>query len=292
MTTYGPETTSDEVLEGVDLTGKVVVVTGASSGLGLDAARAMAAHGAEVVMAVRDPIGAAAAAETVGPNGHLVELDLASLGQVRTAAAAITERWPRIDVVVNNAGVMSTPPGRTAEGFDLQLGVNHLGHFLLTALLAPALGPSARIVNTTSLGHMVSGMRWDDPHFRVSDYEKWQAYGQSKTANILFTLGLAQRGYTAYAVHPGMIMTELYRHLSTEELAGMHSRSSGYEPGLKTVPQGSATLVWAATADGIPSGSYLADCQIGEAAAHATDPADAERLWRWSEEQVGQTFGS
>src|SRR5439155_3275371 len=177
--TYGPDTTADEVLDGIDLVGDVVVVTGASGGLGEEASRALAARGAEVAMAVRDPAKAAAARDTVGPNGHLVTLDLASLDRVRAGAAAILERCPRIDVLVNNAGVMATPEDRTAQGFELQLGTNHLGHFLLTALLAPALGEGSRIVNVTSLGHMISGIHWDDPHYRARAYNKWEAYGQS-----------------------------------------------------------------------------------------------------------------
>ncbi len=285
---YGPQTTTDEVLEGVDLTGKVVVVTGASSGLGVETARALAVHGAQVAMAVRDPakgIGAVDALEE-----QLVTLDLASLDSVRSGAAAIVDRWPRVDVLVNNAGVMAVPEGRTTDGFELQLGTNHLGHFLLTARLAEALGEGSRIVNVSSRGHMVSGMHWDDPHYRRRPYNKWEAYGQSKTANILFTLGLAQRRRTAYAVHPGMIGTDLYRYLPPDERAAVESRPAGSESTTKTVPQGAATIVWAATAVGIPSGSYLADCQIAQAAPHATQPDEVERLWTWSEEQVGQPF--
>jgi NAD(P)-dependent dehydrogenase (short-subunit alcohol dehydrogenase family) len=288
---YGPQTTTDEVLEGLDLSGKVVVVTGASSGLGIETARALAAHGAEVVMAVRDPARAAGALDTVGPNGHLVTLDLASLDAVRTGAVAILESCPRVDVLVNNAGVMATPEERTADGFDLQLGTNHLGHFLLTALLAPALAAGSRVVNVTSRGHFISGMHWDDPHYRTRPYNKWEAYGQSKTANVLFTRGLAQRGRTAYAVHPGMIVSGLYRYLPDDERAAViDERPAGAEQTVKTVEQGAATSVWGATADGIPSGSYLADCQVAEAAPHATDPDEVERFWVWSEEEVLQTF--
>jgi NAD(P)-dependent dehydrogenase (short-subunit alcohol dehydrogenase family) len=289
---FGAETTTDEVLEGVDLDGKVVVVTGASAGLGTETSRALAAHGATIAMAVRNPEKGRDAAAAVGTNAGLVTLDLASLDGVRAGAAAILDGWPRIDVLINNAGVMATPQERTADGFDLQLGTNHLGHFLLTALLVPALGNDSRIVNVTSLGHMVSGMDWDDPQYRTRPYNKWQAYGQSKTANILFTIGLAERGRTAYAVHPGRIEeTDLYRHLDEEELEAS-SRASASRSSAKTIPQGAATIVWAATADAIPSGSYLADCQVAEAAPHATDPAEVERLWAWSEEQVGQAFPS
>jgi NAD(P)-dependent dehydrogenase (short-subunit alcohol dehydrogenase family) len=186
---------------------------------------------------------------------------------------------------------MATPEGRTADGFELQLGTNHLGHFLFTALLAPAFERDTRVVNVSSRGHLGSGMVWDDPHYRTREYNKWQSYGQSKTANILFTLGLAQRGVTAYAVHPGMIVTDLYRHLPDEERIALENRPASSDgTATKTVSQGAATIVWAATADGIPSGSYLADCAVAEAAPHATDPEDVARLWTWSEEQVGETF--
>ena len=293
---FGPTSTTDDVLSGVDLTGRVAVVTGAAVGLGLETARALAGRGAQVAMTVRDPAKGDVARETVGPNGELVTLDLASLDSVRAGAAAVLERWADIDLLVNNAGVMATPAGLTADGFELQLGTNHLGHFLFTALLAPALrdpakGDGARIVNVSSRGHLGSGIDWDDPHYRTREYNKWQAYGQSKTANILFTRGLAQRGFTAYAVHPGMIVTDLYRYLPDEERAAVENRPASSDgTATKTVPQGAATIVWAATAHGIPSGSYLADCAVAEAAPHATDDDDVARLWAWSEEQVGQTF--
>jgi NAD(P)-dependent dehydrogenase (short-subunit alcohol dehydrogenase family) len=286
----GETATTDEVLDGVDLSGRVVVITGASSGLGLETARAVAAHNADVVLTVRDATKGAAALDIVGERGHLVALDLTSLASVRAAATEIRDGWPSIDVLVNNAGVMATPEGRTDEGFELQLGVNHLAHFLLTALLAPSMDAEARVVNVSSLGHLVSGMLWDDPHYRTRPYNKWEAYGQSKTANILFTLGLAKRGRIAYAVHPGSVGTDLFRYLPDDERAAIVGPARATGGGTKTIAQGAATAVWAATADGIPSGSYLADCAVAEALPHATDPDEAERLWAWSEEQVGQSF--
>jgi NAD(P)-dependent dehydrogenase (short-subunit alcohol dehydrogenase family) len=167
------------------------------------------------------------------------------------------------------------------------MATNHLGHFLLTALLAPSFAPTARIVNTTSRGHMIAGINSHDPHFMTTPYDKWRAYGQSKTANILFTRGLAERGLDAYAVHPGAIDTGLTRHLEGEELEFVAHASAGES---KTLQQGAATLLWAATSVGIPSGSYLADCQIAEAAGHATAPEAVEALWAWSEQEVRQAF--
>jgi NAD(P)-dependent dehydrogenase (short-subunit alcohol dehydrogenase family) len=283
--------TADDVLDGVELDGKVVVVTGASGGLGREAVRAVSSRGAITVAAMRDPAKSGAGPDPVDGVAHVVPLDLASLASVRAAATAISGRWPHIDVLINNAGVMATLERRTADDFELQLGTNHLGHFLLTARLAPTLGASGRIVNVSSLGHMLTAMRWDDPHYRTRPYEKWEAYGQSKTANILFTVGLAQRGFDAYAVHPGTIATDLDRHLSPDERAFVEEASKDAGP-RKTPAQGVATILWAATATGLPPGSYLADCEVAEAAAHATDPADAERLWSWSEDQVHEPFPS
>ena len=292
--TFGAETTTDEVLAGVDLTGQVWVVTGATAGLGLEVARAAAAHGATVVGAVRDPgtEAARATAAAVGERGQVVAVDLTSLATVRAGAAAIVAAHPRIDVLVNNAGVMATPAGVTADGFELQLGTNHLGHFALTAALAGAFGPDTRVVNVSSRGHLVSGVDFDDPHFRTREYNKWVAYGQSKTANVLFTLGLAERGITAYAVHPGMIGTDLYRYLPDEERAMVEARPAGSEGTTKTIPQGAATILWAAVADGVPNGAYLADCAVEEASPHATDPEAVARLWAFSEAEVGEAWAS
>lgn len=290
--TFGADSTTDEVLAGVDLTGTVVVVTGATAGLGLETARVCAAHGATVVMAVRDP-GSAVAAEAaavVGGDHHLVACDLTALASVRAAAAAIAERWGRVDVLVDNAGVMATPPGTTADGFELQLGTNHLGHFALTALLAPALADDARVVVVSSLGHMVSGIDTADPHFRSRPYEKWQAYGQSKTANILFARGLAARGITAYSVHPGMVGTDLLRYLPAEERAAVEDRPATGPSAIRTVPVGAATIVWAIVAEGVPSGSYLADCAVAEPAPHAVDPEVQAWLWAFSEAETGIAF--
>ncbi|MBL7499058.1 SDR family NAD(P)-dependent oxidoreductase [Frankia sp. CNm7] len=267
-----------------------MAVTGASGGLGLETARALAARGAEVVLLVRDPARCGEALRVTGRSGQLITLDLATLEGVRAGAARLLERWPRIDVLVNNAGVMATPLGRTAQGFELQLGTNHLGHFLLTALVAPRLAADGRVVNVASRGHLVSGMNWDDPHYLGRPYRKWEAYGQSKTANILFTLGLARHGYSAYAVHPGMVATDLYRHLGEADQAAVQNRPAGSEATVKSIAQGAATIAWAATVEGVASGSYVADCAVTMAAPHATDPEAVERLWTWSQEQVRERF--
>jgi NAD(P)-dependent dehydrogenase (short-subunit alcohol dehydrogenase family) len=281
------QTTTAEVLAGVDLTGRTALVTGASAGLGVETVRALQSAGCEVVGAVRDVAKAKAAVDC-----DLVEVDLASLQSVRRGAAAAAERLPRIDLLVNNAGIMACPLMRTADGFEMQLGTNHLGHFAWTTALLGNLGPDARVVNLSSRGHFRSGMRWDDPHFTdAAGYDKWVAYGQSKTANILFSQGLVQRGFTSYALHPGVILTELGRHLTADDSGSLAKRL----PTFKTVPQGAATTVYACVADGLPNGAYLEDCavagpvnedQTAGVMPYAVDPDEAERLWQWSLEQT------
>jgi NAD(P)-dependent dehydrogenase (short-subunit alcohol dehydrogenase family) len=315
-TARGAHTTTDDLMAGVDCTGRGALVTGASGGLGLETARSLAAAGARVVLAARDAAKTAAAVRTIRervPAALLetLELDLASLASVRAAAARFLAGHERLDLLINNAGVMATPLARTADGFELQLGTNHLGHFLLTCLVAPALVAAApsRVVNLTSAGHMISDVRWDDPGFERDPYDKWVAYGQSKTANVLFTVELERRlgprGVHAYAVHPGMIMTDLGRHLTPEDVAALTKMAesaprpggggggSGGLPPFKSIPAGAATTVWAATAPDLAGrgGTYLADCAVSaEHAPWAVDPVAARRLWEMSERLVGQTL--
>jgi NAD(P)-dependent dehydrogenase (short-subunit alcohol dehydrogenase family) len=304
---YGEQTTTDEVLEGVDLSGKVAVVTGASTGLGLETSRALAAAGAHVVLAVRsDDKGEAslAAIREQLPEASLEYgiLDLASLDSVRAFATSTLASQPRIDLLVNNAGVMYTPFDRTAEGFEMQFGTNHLGHFLLTNLMLPALLAAApsRIVNLSSGGHMASDIIWDDPNYDERPYDKFESYGQSKTANILFSVELdrrlAPKGVRAYAVHPGMIVTDLGRHMTKDDMRALRDKAksspSGGLPAYKSIPAGAATSVWAATAPELAStgGVYLADCQVAAARDWALDPQSASRLWVLSEDLVGERF--
>ncbi|MBV9412514.1 MAG: SDR family NAD(P)-dependent oxidoreductase [Acidimicrobiia bacterium] len=308
---FGAETTTAEVLEGVDLSGKTAVVTGASAGLGIETSKSLASVGAHVVMAVRDADKGRDAAATIKeavPEASLElgSIDLASLDSVRAFATWLLDRHDRIDLLINNAGVMACPLGRTAEDFEMQLGTNHLGHFVLSTEVAPALlaAAPARVVNLSSRGHQRSDIHWDDPHYRQRLYDKWEAYGQSKTANCLFSVEFDRRyggrGVHAYAVHPGVIITELARHLTREDLEDLGSRSpSGAPMQFKPVEAGAATSVWAATSPELADvgGVYLEDCQVstevteprsaGGHTAWALDPASAKRLWEWSEEQVG-----
>ena len=304
------ETTTDEVIAGVDLSGKVAVVTGASTGLGQETARALASAGAQVVMAVRDldkGERAAAAIRERHPDAalELEQLDLTSFESCRSAATSIVARHPRIDLLINNAGVMFTPFERTADGFELQFGTNHLGHFVFTAGLIHALIAAApsRIVNLSSGGHGMSDVIWDDPNFERRPYDKFESYGQSKTANILFSVALDKRfgplGVHANAVHPGMILTELGRHMTREDMEALaeRGRSGGGMPQFKTVEQGAATSVWAAVSSDLEGrgGLYLADCEVTAAddpqlAPWATDEASAERLWVLSQDLTENAF--
>ncbi len=302
------ETTTDEVLAGVDLHGKVAIVTGASTGLGLETARALASVGAHVVLAGRDAARIGAAADTIRervPDAQLEPgaLDLTSLDSVREFAQWFAEDHDRLHLLINNAGVMYTPFEHTAEGFEMQFGTNHVGHFLLTNLLVPLLlaDPPSRVVNLSSGGHMGSDIVWDDINFERRDYDKFASYGQSKTANILFSVELDRRlgesGVHAYAVHPGMIATELGRHMTRDDFQALMDRAksspSGGMPVYKTVEQGAATSVWAATAPELDDqgGTYLADAEVTEDhAPWARDPESAARLWTLSEELVDQKF--
>ena len=306
---FGPTTTADEVIAGVDLSGKLALVTGGGAGLGAETAGALAAAGAGIVLGVRNVAKGEDAAENIrrrapGASVEVLELDLASLASVRGAAKQFLDRHDRLNLLINNAGVMATPFERTADGFELQLGTNHLGHFLLTNLVVPALlaGAPSRVVNVTSTGHHIGKPDFDDLNFERRDYEAWYAYGQSKSLNILFTIELerrlGRRGVHAYAAHPGAILTDLFRYMTPEAMeqyvarAEQTAKETG-QPATKTVESGAATAVFAATSPGLEQqgGSYLIDCAVNDTAAPwATDPDDARRLWELSEEMVGQQF--
>jgi NAD(P)-dependent dehydrogenase (short-subunit alcohol dehydrogenase family) len=238
------------------------------------------------------------------------------LASVRSFAAKVLDEHVVLNVLINNAGVMCTPFGRTADGFETQFGTNHLGHFVLTNLLVPALvgAGSARVVNLTSAGHGMGNVDFDDPNFERRPYDGWVAYGQSKTANILCALALDRRlcdhGVRAYAVHPGGIHTELGRYMTRADIDRLTARMKESDEGSggggflwKTIPQGAATTVWAATSPSLSGvgGCYCEDCSIGLPASpdrgvgggyqpYALDPDAAERLWLLSERLVGQHF--
>ena len=308
MSDQAPTTTTADVLRDVDLSGRTAVVTGGTTGLGLETARALAAAGARVVLTARTAEkGEAAVATIVGavPDASVEfgVLELGSLDSVRSFADELSAHLERLDVLVANAGIMMVPFGRTDDGFELQFGTNHLGHFLLVGRLLPLLvaGAPSRVVVLSSAGHFAAGVDLDDPNYERRDYAKMDAYGQSKSANVLFAAELDRRygplGVHAYSVHPGMVATELGRHFTRDdmaELAGRASTAGTKLPPLVQVDVGAATSVWAATAPELDDlgGSYTANTAVATPAPHASDPATAEALWNLSEELVGEAYPS
>ena len=316
--TFGATSTSDEVLRGIDLTQKTILVTGVSAGLGVETARALAAHGAQVIGAARDLSKAQAATEQVraqasrGGALRLVQLDLASLASVRRCANSLLAEGKPIDVIIANAGVMACPKSTTVDGFETQLGTNHLGHFVLVNRIASLLQPGSRLVNLSSAGHRFADVDLDDPNFEHSPYAEFIAYGRSKTANVLFAVEFDHRhkarGVRATALHPGVIHTELSRHMSPEVMQRLIADINANQPAgaapvsWKSIAQGAATSVWAAcVADAESIGArYCEDCHVAEVVTepglrwgvrpYALDPQRAQALWRKSEEWVGERF--
>ena len=313
--TFGAKTTTDDVLAGVDLSGKRVLVTGVSAGLGVETARALAAHGAEVTGAARDLGKAREATKAAGVRAiDLIELDLADLASVRRAADQLTAAGKPFDLVIANAGVMATPFGHTKDGFETQFGTNHLGHFVFVNRIASLFKPGARLVNLSSAGHRFSDVSLDDPNFERTEYAPFVAYGRSKTDNVLFAVEFDRRhkgkGVRAAAVHPGGIQTELGRYMTPEiiqqllkNIAATQAAAGGPQFEWKTIPQGAATSVWAgvvAEADAV-GGQYCEDCHVAHIVdsdaevregvrGYALDPDHAKALWAKSEELVGEVF--
>lgn len=308
---FGHDTTTAEVLEGIDLNGKLALVTGGSGGLGAETARALASKGARVVITARDvakgeEVARGIRASTGNDGIEVEELELGSLASIRAFADRFLARHDALQILVNNAGVMACPFGKTTDGFELQFGTNHLGHFLMTGLIAPALlrGVPARAVSVSSRGHQLSPVVFEDIHFERRPYDKWLAYGQSKTANALLAVELERRlgsrGVHAYAIHPGVILTDLARHMGPEDFELLQKRAPGGKLRTKSVEAGAATAVYAATAPELEGrgGLYLEDCGVAKVndaedaadgvRSYALDPAAAKRLWSTSEEMVGR----
>lgn len=323
-TSLGAASTTDDVLSSVNLKGKRILVTGVSAGLGVETARSLAAHGAQVVGTARDLTKADGATTQVrndaaanGGSFELVELDLANLNSVRACADGLLAKGEPFDVVIANAGVMATPFGHTADGFETQFGTNHLGHFVLVNRIASLMRTEGRLINVSSSGHRYSNVDLVDPNFERTPYEPFVAYGRSKTANILFAVAFDERhrdrGLRAAAVHPGGIKTELSRHIDPSHLQAIvdqinqHLAAEGKAPfQWKTIPQGAATSVWAgvvASADEI-GGRYCENCHVGKTVpddatitavsegvrGYALDAKNAKLLWKKSEELVGESF--
>lgn len=305
---FGLHTTADEVLAGIDLTGKLALVTGGYSGIGIEMVRSLARAGAEVLVPARRTDQAVEALDGI-PGVRVGAMDLADQASVAAYADTILAGGRHLDIVINSAGIMATPEEHVGPGWELQLATNHLGHYALINRLWPLLEGGSRVISVSSGGHQFSGIRWDDLAF-ADGYDKWLAYGQSKSANVLFAVHLdrlgAGYGVRAFSLHPGAILTPLGRHLRSEDMEALLTYGSDGKPLMpefKSPEAGAATAVWGATSpmlDGL-GGLYLEDCDVAPVAnpgervtgqalgvfPHAKDPAEAARLWAWSAEQTG-----
>jgi len=314
---FGPSSTASEVLAGIDLSGKAAIVTGGYSGIGTETTRALRAAGARVIVPARDTHKARQALN--GIDVELAAMDLASPSSIDAFAAGVVASGQPVHLLINSAGVMACPLTRDARGYELQFATNHLGHYQLAARLWPALllAQGARVIALSSLGHRYAPVDIDDANFERREYDRWVAYGQSKTANALFALALDARGKAhgvrAFSVHPGRIATDLARHMSVEELQKIGALDEHGQPvvdldrGMKSPAQGAATSVWAATSAQLDNlgGAYCEDCDIAALAPEeqttapgsasiasgvrpwAVDPLAAERLWTLSEKLTG-----
>lgn len=307
---YGMRTEAREALGGANLKGKVAIVTGGYSGLGLETTKALAGAGATVVVPARTPEKARAALAGIA-NVEQASLDLADPASIDAFAEAFLGSKRKIDILINNAAIMASPLMRDARGYEAQFATNHLGHFQLTARLWPALNKGARVVSLSSIGHRRSPVNLEDPNFNTTPYDKWEAYGRAKSANSLFAIGLDRRGaphgVRAFAVHPGGIMTDLQRFMPEEEKRAMGwiDENGKLNDRFKTPSQGAATSVWCAVnaqLDG-QGGVYCEDCDITQAVPAddnsfsgvrpwAIDPAIADRLWLLSEKMTGVRFST
>jgi NAD(P)-dependent dehydrogenase (short-subunit alcohol dehydrogenase family) len=311
---FGMRTTALQVIEGIDLSGKIAVVTGGYSGLGLETVRALASAGAKLFVAARRPDAAKADLDGVAGDITILQLDLSDPASIDAFAETLAAQTGKIDILINNAAIMACPLARDARGYESQFATNHLGHFQMTARLWPLLkaaGAGTRIVVLSSIGHARGGVDLDDPHFERRDYEKWTAYGQAKSANALFAVHLDEigkpLGIRAFAVHPGGIKTPLQRNLTMEEqiAMGWYDKDGNVNPLFKSTEEGAATSIWCAVSpllDG-EGGVYCEDCNIATVwqegmhpysgvRPHAIDRATAAALWAASERMTGIVFAA
>ncbi|MBB3408916.1 NAD(P)-dependent dehydrogenase (short-subunit alcohol dehydrogenase family) [Rhizobium sp. BK316] len=300
---FGARSTADEVLAGIDLSGKLAIVTGGHSGLGLETTKALSRAGSHVLVGARRPEEAARALAGIA-NVEVERLDLSDLESVRRFAERFVASGRKADMVINSAGIMACPETLIGPGWEAQFATNHLGHFALVNRLWPAIASGARVVAVSSGAHGITPIRWDDIQF-TKGYDRWQAYGQSKTANALFAVQLDRlgrdTGIRAFSLHPGKILTPLQRHLQKEEMVAagwIDAEGNAIDPSFKTPAQGAATQVWAATSPQLAGlgGIYCADCNVAvisddgaetSVRAYAVDPDEAARLWALSAELTG-----
>lgn len=314
---FHAKSTASEVLAGIDLKGKTAVVTGGYSGIGLETVRALAAHGARVIVPVRSPQKAAKTLATIPRDVTSAPMDLGDLASVQGFAASLLDQFDRLDLLINNAGVMACPEARVGPNWESQFGICHMGQFALAQTLMPLLQstPGARVVALSSTAHKISDIHWNDIQFERRTYDKWQAYGQAKTANALFANALSRRlkpsGGLAFSVHPGGIFTPLQRHLPQEEMIALGWLGADGKPselakqGFKTPEQGASTTLWAATSPRLAGkpGVYCENCDIAAPTdpaspaagimgvnAHACNDESAERLWEISEDLLARAM--
>lgn len=295
---FNKSSTATEVLEGLVLAGKTAIITGGHSGLGFESTKALAAAGVQVIVGARNVTSAQEMLKNI-PGTTVKELDLSNLESVKRFSDDIVSSKARIDILICNAGIMTCPETRVGPGWEAQFATNHIGHYVLTNLIWERLNSGARIVCVSSAGHHLSPIRWDDIHFEKQAYDKWLAYGQSKTANVLFALQLdeygRERNIRAFSLNPGKIFTPLQRYLTTEEMiaAGwIDQEGQSIDPTFKTPEQGAATQVWAATSPKLKDlgGLYCEDCEIAKPASaytesfrgvcdYAASLDEAQKLW-------------
>jgi NAD(P)-dependent dehydrogenase (short-subunit alcohol dehydrogenase family) len=310
---FAMRSTAADVIQGITLSGKTVLVTGGYSGLGLETVRAIAGAGAKVYVAARRPDAAAIDLEGVTGDIEILQMDLSDPASIDTFAAELASRSEKLDILINNAAIMACPLTRDTRGYESQFATNHLGHFQMTARIWPMLKAAgiARVVVLSSIGHARSDVHLDDVHFERRDYEKWSAYGQAKTANALFAVHLdaigKDHGVRAFAVHPGGIKTPLQRHLTMEEqiAMGWYDKEGNVNPLFKSIEEGAATSVWCAVSpllDGM-GGVYCEDCNIADiwedgkppfsrVRPHGINPESAAALWSASEAMTGVRFAA
>jgi NAD(P)-dependent dehydrogenase (short-subunit alcohol dehydrogenase family) len=308
---FGAKTTTDEALDGIDLTGKTVLITGGTSGLGAETARAMASKGADVTITARTEAKGQATVDHIKTStGKIVSveaLELGSVKSIRAFAERINSSDRKIDILINNAGIMACPEGTTEDGFEMQFGTNHLGHFLMTCLITRSLTDGGRVVVLSSSAHQMSDVMFDDIDMKTGGYDRWKSYGQSKSANALFAVELnrrlATRNIEVFSVHPGVIGTGLTKHLRIRDFLMFIPLMLTGAVKRKSVPAGAATQCFAGTALEIAGqgGRFLADCKIAEISPekkndmtvvwpHAIDPEAAKRLWSVSAGLLGEKF--
>ncbi len=310
---FGHQSTAKQIVGDADLSGKNFIFTGGYSGIGIEGVKALAAAGARVTVPARNRAKAEAALKDIDGDIEIADMDLVDLASVRKFASEYEDTGRDLHALINNAGVMASPLARIGKGWESQFAICHIGHFELARGLEKTLKNTegARVVSLSSVAHAMSDVHWDDPHFNDHDYDKWQAYGQAKSANALFALGLDQKwqsdGVRAFSVHPGGIFTPLQRHLSDEEMAVLGWKNpdgtipEAVQKMFKSPEQGAATALWCALSPGLENkgGVYCEDCNIAQPATEDSqryqhvrewvcDPEKAERLWEMTEVMIGE----